>query len=109
MEFIKAQVATYIKIIYFGIKNHDIKNVSLWLSLYPFYLVLMRICLLLDNIFFRNYKKAEVKEPVFIIGHYRSGSTFLQRFLEKDNSLKAMTLGEVVRPSSRFNRIFKGL
>ncbi len=109
MEFIKAQVATYIKIIYFGIKNHDIKNVSLWLSLYPFYLILMRICLLLDNIFFRNYKKAEVKDPVFIIGHYRSGSTFLQRFLEKENSLKAMTLGEVLMPSILFHRLFKGL
>ncbi len=109
MEFIIAQVVTYIKILYFGIKNHDIKNVSLWLSLYPFYLILMRLCLLLDNIFFRDYKKVEVNEPVFIIGHYRSGSTFLQRFLENEKGLKSMTLGDVLMPSILFHWLFKGL
>lgn len=109
IEFIKVQVVTYIKILYFGIKNHDIKNVSLWLSLYPFYLILMRMCLLLDNVFFRDYKKMEVKEPVFIIGHYRSGSTFLQRFLENEKGLKSMTLGDVLMPSILFHLLFKGL
>lgn len=109
IKFIKAQVLTYIKILYFGIKNHDIKNVLLWLSLYPFYLILMRVCLLLDNIFFRDYKKVEVKEPVFIIGHYRSGSTFLQRFLEAEKDLKSMTLGDVLMPSILFHKLFKGL
>lgn len=109
MEFIKAQVTTYIKIMYFGIKNHDIKNVSLWLSLYPLYLMLMKMCLLLDNIFFMNYQKVVIKEPVFIIGHYRSGSTFLQRFLEKERSLRSMTLGDVLMPSILFHWLFKGL
>ncbi len=109
MGFIKAQVTTYIKIIYFGIKNRDIKNVLLWLSLYPLYLILMRICLLLDNIFFRDYKKEKVKEPVFIIGHYRSGSTFLQRVLENEKGLKSMTLGDVLMPSILFHWLFKGI
>ncbi len=109
LRFFTDQVITYIKILYFGAKNHDIRNVLLWLSLYPFYLILMRVCLLLDNIFFRNYKKVEVKEPVFIIGHYRSGSTFLQRFLENEKDFKSMTLGDVLMPSLLFNRLFRGI
>ena len=103
------QVVTYIKILYFGIKNRDIKDVLLWLSLYPLYILLMRACLLLDDIFFRGYKKAEVKEPVFIIGHYRSGSTFLQRFLENEKGFKSMTLEDVLMPSILFHWLFKGL
>lgn len=109
LKLFTEQVTTYIKILYFGTKNKDIKNVLLWLSLYPFYIFLMRMCLLSDNIFFREYKKAEVKEPVFIIGHYRSGSTFLQRFLEKEKGLRSMTLGDVLMPSILFHWLFKGL
>jgi len=103
------QVVTYIKILYFGVKNKDVKNVLLWLSLYPFYLFLMRVCLLLDDIFFRGYKKTEIKAPVFIIGHYRSGSTFLQRFLESENDFKSMNLEDVLMPSLLFNRLFRGV
>lgn len=37
-----------------------------------------------DEIFFRGYRKTEVKRPVFIVGVPRSGTTFLHRLLSKD-------------------------
>lgn len=43
-----------------------------------------RIGFLLDEIFFRDYRDIEVKSPVFIIAFPRSGTTFLQRLLARD-------------------------
>ena len=42
------------------------------------------IGLLLDSIFFSGYRKLSVRQPVFIIGPPRSGTTYLQRLLAKD-------------------------
>lgn len=38
----------------------------------------------LDDIFFRGYHRQQVKQPVFIVGNPRSGTTFLHRLLAKD-------------------------
>lgn len=38
----------------------------------------------LDELFYRGYHRAEVREPVFIIGNPRSGTTFLHRLLARD-------------------------
>ena len=40
--------------------------------------------LLLDSIFFPGFRRQTVQQPVFIIGPPRSGTTFLQRLLAKD-------------------------
>ena len=39
----------------------------------------------LDEIFFRGYRETEIREPVYIIGNPRSGTTFLQRLLARDD------------------------
>ena len=39
---------------------------------------------LADDIFFRGYRNVEIREPVFILGNPRSGTTFLHRLLAKD-------------------------
>jgi len=52
---------------------------------------------LLDEIFFRRYRDVEVKEPVFIVGNARSGTTFLQRLLARDEeNFTSMKLWEIV-------------
>ena len=38
----------------------------------------------LDEIFFPTYREIEIRQPVFIIGNPRSGTTFLQRLLARD-------------------------
>lgn len=39
---------------------------------------------LIDDIFFRGYRSAEIKDPVFIIGIPRSGTTLLHRVMAED-------------------------
>lgn len=39
---------------------------------------------LLDEIFFPGYKKQPIEKPLFILGNFRSGSTFLHRLLSRD-------------------------
>jgi omega-hydroxy-beta-dihydromenaquinone-9 sulfotransferase len=41
-------------------------------------------CFLLDDIFFPAYKTHPVEKPLFILGNFRSGSTFLHRLLSRD-------------------------
>ncbi|ETR72859.1 MAG: hypothetical protein OMM_07293, partial [Candidatus Magnetoglobus multicellularis str. Araruama] len=38
----------------------------------------------LDDIFFKDYKNIEIKEPLFILGVPRSGTTLLQRVISND-------------------------
>ena len=44
------------------------------------------ISFLLDDIFFPNYRKREVEQPLFIVGNPRSGTTFLHRLIAKDEA-----------------------
>ena len=38
----------------------------------------------LDDILFPRYREQKLKNPVFVVGNYRSGTTFLHRLLAKD-------------------------
>jgi hypothetical protein len=39
---------------------------------------------LIDEIFYHRYRRKQVKQPVFIIGNFRSGTTYMQRILAND-------------------------
>jgi omega-hydroxy-beta-dihydromenaquinone-9 sulfotransferase len=55
------------------------------------------ICFLLDELFFRGYRTVEVRQPVFIVGVFRSGTTFIHRLLAKDTSrFTCMKLWEIL-------------
>jgi hypothetical protein len=41
-------------------------------------------CFLLDELFFPGYKKTDIKKGIYIMGNFRSGSTFLQRLMARD-------------------------
>jgi len=52
---------------------------------------------LLDDLFFRGYRTLQVKRPVFIVGVFRSGTTFLHRLLAKDTRrFTSMRLWEIL-------------
>ncbi len=42
------------------------------------------ICFFLDGVFFPGLRKVEVRTPVFIVGHARSGTTLMHRLMSKD-------------------------
>lgn len=70
-------------------KNYQLtpKRVA-WLALfYTVYGLLEAVTwlgFLLDDILFPRYREIQIKEPVYIIGNPRSGTTFLQRLMAKD-------------------------
>lgn len=46
---------------------------------------------IIDEVFYRNYKKTPVKKPVFIISNPRSGTTYLHRLISLDEEQFAYT------------------
>jgi hypothetical protein len=44
------------------------------------------LCLALDEVFFPAYRKVQVREPLFVVGLPRSGTSFLQRVLAQDGN-----------------------
>lgn len=53
-------------------------------SIYITVEILTWLSFLLDDLFFIGYRRKEVREPVFIVGNPRSGTTFLHRLMAKD-------------------------
>jgi len=66
---------------------------------------------LLDEIFFRAYREVQIKEPVYIIGNPRSGTTFLQRLLARDEAtFVSMRMWEMIlAPSITMRKVFWAL
>jgi hypothetical protein len=56
---------------------------------------------LLDTLFFPRFRRAKVEGPVFVIGNFRSGTTFLHRLLWQDaETFTSLTTREIyVTPS----------
>ncbi len=65
----------------------------------------------LDDILFRGYRRQAVRQPVFIIGPPRSGTTFLQRLLAQDegrfSSMKSWEI--MLAPSVTQKKFFAAL
>lgn len=58
------------------------------------------ICFALDWIFFPDLRKVEVREPIFMVGHARSGTTLTHRLLSNDaGRFSSFNLYELYFPS----------
>jgi hypothetical protein len=66
---------------------------------------------LADEIFFRGYKTIDIRQPLFILGVPRSGTTFLHRLLSRDDKkFTTLTLWEVIlAPTITERKIVLGL
>ena len=68
------------------------------------------LCLLLDEVFYPGFKKIKIKEPFFILGVPRSGSTLLMRLLCQDRkNFTSFILWEMVFAPSIIQRRFYAL
>jgi hypothetical protein len=56
----------------------------LFYTFWPAMAIFTWACFLLDDLFFPAYRKQPVEKPLFILGNFRSGSTFLHRLLTRD-------------------------
>jgi len=71
----------------------------LFLFLYPILLIINRIFLFLDYILIPEFEKAKVKEPVFIMGVNRSGTTFFHKLLARSNQFSTSKTWDLIIPS----------
>jgi len=63
--------------------------------MYPLWHYSIRLAYGLDQIFFPEHKKQNIKKPIFIIGNFRSGTTLLHRMLVKDPQFTGMQSWEI--------------
>ena len=70
-----------------------------WLLFLPLFLGFTHFTLFLDKIFFSQYQKVQVKNPVFIIGNPRSGTSFLHSLLTQTDDFVAFKTWEIFFPA----------
>ena len=68
------------------------------------------LCLALDRILFPGFRRVAVREPLFVLGVPRSGTTLTHRALAQDPALTTFTVWEcLLAPSILQRRIIQGL
>jgi hypothetical protein len=78
---------------------------ALFYGIFPLAAMITWIGWLLDGVFFRGYRSQPVREPVFIVGNPRSGTTFLHRLMANDaRTFTYFRLWEVLLAPSITNR-----
>ncbi|MBU8892722.1 MAG: sulfotransferase [Bacteroidales bacterium] len=88
-------------------KTFGFKFKYLIIPIYRFLYSIIRITgELFDFLFYYKYKRARLLKPVFLIGHPRSGTTFLHKFiLNNTNEFKGMFLWEMIFPSISLRKL----
>ncbi|MBN1754889.1 sulfotransferase [bacterium] len=76
---------------------------------YPFWHFSIRFAYFLDNLFYPEYQHQEVKQPIFIVGNFRSGTTLLHRLLAMDNQFTCLQSWEIYVAPSIVQRHIIGL
>ncbi|MEE3062867.1 MAG: sulfotransferase [Actinomycetota bacterium] len=65
----------------------------------PAMALLHAVTFALDPIFFPSLRHTEVRQPVFVVGHARSGTTYLHRMMANDPQFSYVLLWEMFFPS----------
>lgn len=66
---------------------------------YPIYSLFAHATMSMDRVLFPSVNKVQVKNPVFILGHPRSGTTFFHRLLTQTDEFPTFELWEIMVPS----------
>lgn len=75
----------------------------------PLLAVFNRSALLLDEVFFRRYRSIEIRNPIFIIGHPRSGTTFLHKLLTATGEAAVFKTWHIFFPALTARLVMKPL
>ncbi|MEC4814642.1 MAG: sulfotransferase, partial [Scytonema sp. PMC 1069.18] len=84
-------------------------NFLRWLLLFPLALAFTRFTLVLDNIFFPKFRQVTVTQPIFIIGHPRSGTTFVHHLLTQTEEYATFKTWHIIFPAITARILFKPL
>lgn len=83
---------------------------SVLLVAVPFVATFHAVCFFLDGILFPGLWRVEVKAPVFVVGHARSGTTLVHRLLSADEGrFSVFLLYEMYFPSLLQKKIIRAL
>ena len=88
------------------LRHRRYAQVVLWGITGPIAYFLTRFFLWLDTIVYPNLRTMRLTEPVFIVGHPRSGTTFLQRQLYRTGKASMFRTWELWFPSLTMRRFF---
>lgn len=87
----------------------SVQRCLVMLIFWPLFLLQLFInslCLLLDELFFPDYRRIEVRAPWFVVGVPRSGTTFMHRLLAGDaERFTTLSLAEIVFAPSIVQRM----
>jgi hypothetical protein len=80
-------------------------------TIWPPWSLFTWFCLFLDDLLFPAYKQQPVEKPLFILGNFRSGSTFLHRLLSRDTDMftSLRTWDIFLMPSITQRKLFRAL
>ena len=70
-----------------------------WTFFVPVFIAFTHFTLFIDRIFFPGYRQVKVKQPIFIIGHPRSGNTFLHKLLTQTDEFVSFQTWQILFPS----------
>lgn len=65
------------------------------------------VCFALDPLLFPSLRRTEVREPVFCVGHARSGTTYLHRLMARDQQFSVVLMYEMFFPSLLEKRLLR--
>lgn len=75
----------------------------------PFFLLMQLVnllCTVLDEIFFAGYKTVDVRQPLFILGVPRSGTTFMHRLFSEDRQFTTTKTWELIFAPTVVQKLF---
>lgn len=108
----KLLIAHYIRM-YLKILNSCIDTFGIGI-LFFYYLLKIPLMILyihgflfIDNIFFRKYIHVKIVQPVFIIGHPRSATTFLHTILTQTEEFLVFKSWELLNPSLTIRKLLR--
>ena len=89
----------------------DTFGIGMWFFYYlfkiPVKLLYIHISLFSDNIFYPGYRHVKITSPIFIIGHPRSGTTFLHTLLTPTKEFLVFKDWELNHPSLTMRKLLQ--
>jgi hypothetical protein len=73
----------------------------------PVMIIYVHFSMFLDNIFSPKYRAIEIKNPVFIVSHPRTGSTFLHKILTQTEEFPSFKRWELISPALIGRKFFQ--
>lgn len=106
MNMLKFWWTMYLELLRASYQSFGVSSVF-WKNLLakPFMLFMNLACLWLDRLIYPDCVRQRVEKPVFIIGHPRSGSTFLHRFMNEGGDFVCFRFWEIVFPALTARRL----